>query len=56
MDTQKKLFAFKLAEKHTSAENNGKWKIRDGIASAQHCTGATPRLPVSITSDSTVIC
>lgn len=39
MDTQKKLFAFKLAEKQAknADENDGKWKARDGLAIAA-CT------------------
>jgi hypothetical protein len=36
MDTEKKLFAFKLAEKQASnADENGrKWKAREGVAIA----------------------
>jgi hypothetical protein len=39
MENQKKLFAFKLAEKQTNNgdRDNGKWKARDGV-SAQSCT------------------
>lgn len=36
MNNEKKLFAFKLAEKNVtnSGQDNGKWKARDGVAIA----------------------
>ena len=37
MNSQNKLFAFKLAAKQPKIANNGTWKVRDGIASAQAC-------------------
>jgi hypothetical protein len=43
MDMQSKLFAFRLAEKQAAGRDDGKWKIRDGIASAQACSGPTAR-------------
>jgi hypothetical protein len=42
MDTQKKLFAFKLAEKQAVNADQNKWKARDGIAIAGCTTGPTP--------------
>ena len=41
MHTQKKLFAFKLAEKQDSKADSGKWKARDGVAVAGCCSPAT---------------
>jgi hypothetical protein len=43
MNTQKKLFAFKLAEKQSRNidQNDGKWKARDGVAIAGCCAPAT---------------
>lgn len=45
MDMQKRLFAFKLAEKQAMSanQNSGKWKVRDGVAVA----GCTQPNPVS---------
>jgi hypothetical protein len=44
MDTQKKLFAFRLADKQTrnAGESEGKWKARDGIAIAGCCQSTIP--------------
>lgn len=60
MDAQKKLFAFKLADKQAIAANRNKqWKIRDGIASAQFCTGPSAALqyiPVAVLTDSSTLC
>jgi hypothetical protein len=42
MDTQKKLFAFKLAEQQAkdNEQKNEKWKARDGVAIAGCSYGA----------------
>ena len=51
--TESKLFAFKLAEKQTSAKPAAEWKVRDGVAVAG-CTDPShtfePRGPHRYTS------
>jgi hypothetical protein len=56
MNTEKKLFAFRLAEKQSASVdgNNGKWKARDGVAVAG-CTFPTivpPGYQLGVTSNS----
>jgi hypothetical protein len=60
MNTEKKLFAFKLAEEQVSTnQNSGTWKIRDGVAIAG-CSSkppsALPYLPSGAIEDSNIIC
>ena len=60
MNTEKKLFAFKLADKQASAnQKNGTWKIRDGVAIAG-CSSkppsALPYLPIGVVEDANILC
>ena len=41
MESEKKIFAFKLAEKKQSGSKGAKWKAREGISLAS-CTEVTP--------------
>ena len=54
MDTRKKLFAFKLADKQAAGvdRNNGKWKARDGVVIAG-CTlsAVSPGFQIGLTSN-----
>lgn len=61
MATREKLFAFRLADRLAIAadRNDGKWKARDGIASAQFCTepiAAVRHLPDAAGADSSLVC
>lgn len=40
--TEKKLFAFKLAEKTQQVQSDAKWQAKDGVASAS-CSGPWAR-------------
>jgi len=42
MNTEKKLFAFKLAEKQSNGADQEKWTARDGVAIAGCSYGPAP--------------
>ena len=57
MNTQKKLFAFKLADKQAKSADQNKWKARDGVALAA-CTSFSgpPKFATFTGADTDLLC